>query len=432
MASQGVHEATTSELRHGVSSDQSTRQATEDGRLDRNRSCRTEGHILIDQRAVPSPGTTPKSSIYPDVNAFLAMLPHPSCVQKDKSGETQQKFNDSEAIGPTPSVPHMPGRAKVTPLRSSSFSQGAGRLDDRPERRGTAFQCACCFSEQDSEMGQGGITSWSCDGLVGNASHRICSLCAERYLWSCYETGCMSRLSITQQRQCRFPCLSPTDCDGLIHVSLPVLFASDERAQELFARSSSSTTAIHSTSMNLSVVTARPAAQLPATTGLASKAPVEHPVSASSSSTLPSSTSHSTATRGSIEDDCVVGTRTVVADPSQEEGMHLLRRGIKEHMTNALLRRCPTCRLPFVKNDEGCNKIRCPSCGTTSCYCCNRPVKDYEHFSNLRGADKASLSLCPLWTSHTVDVQRDTRRLQETICNLANQVWEEYLLMPER
>jgi hypothetical protein len=437
MAPQRIHDpfsscakATTSELHYGISSDQSTRQATEDGGFEsKKRSCRTEEHTLIDQRAGLSPSSTTKSSIYPDVNTFLATLPRPSFGQKHLSGEKQQTFYASEDNRSTTSVPRMTGRAKVTSLRSSWFTQGAGRVGDGTERRGTAFQCACCFSEEDAEVGQDGMTSWSCDGLLGNASHRICSLCAKRYLWSCYETGCMSRLSVTQQRQCRFPCLSPTDCDGLIHVSLPVLFASDERAQELFARSSSSPTVILSTPV---VTAARPAAQLPATTGITSKAPVEHPVSSSSSSTQTCTTSHSTATRGSIEDDCAVGKRTVAADPLQDEAMHLLRRGIKEHITNTLLRRCPTCRLPFVKSDEGCNKIRCPSCRTTSCYCCNRPVKDYEHFSNFRDIDKTSLSLCPLWTSHAVDLQRDAMRLQETICNLANQVWEEYLLMPER
>ena len=37
--------------------------------------------------------------------------------------------------------------------------------------------------------------------------------------------------------------------------------------------------------------------------------------------------------------------------------------------------------------------------------------------------------LFPLWTSDSIDQQLDEQRIQETIFKVANQVWEEYLIL---
>lgn len=62
-------------------------------------------------------------------------------------------------------------------------------------------------------------------------------------------------------------------------------------------------------------------------------------------------------------------------------------------MTEALIRKCPKCSEPYVKDDgefalvslvlqtsltislAGCNKISCPSCRTISCYICMKIVR---------------------------------------------------------
>ncbi|KAF8064053.1 hypothetical protein FPV67DRAFT_1503354 [Lyophyllum atratum] len=59
------------------------------------------------------------------------------------------------------------------------------------------------------------------------------------------------------------------------------------------------------------------------------------------------------------------------------EGRHV----IEEAMTGALVRKCPHCTKPFVKED-GCNKMTCAYCRGISCYVCRQPIKDYEHFEN--------------------------------------------------
>lgn len=68
-------------------------------------------------------------------------------------------------------------------------------------------------------------------------------------------------------------------------------------------------------------------------------------------------------------------------------------------MSEALIRRCPKCQQPFVKED-GCNKMRCAQCGTYSCFCCRAIIDSktpYTHFAN-RATDKTG---CPL-VRHTL------------------------------
>ncbi|KAF8527443.1 hypothetical protein BU17DRAFT_34385, partial [Hysterangium stoloniferum] len=62
----------------------------------------------------------------------------------------------------------------------------------------------------------------------------------------------------------------------------------------------------------------------------------------------------------------------------RDEGDHT----IEEAMTKALVRSCPKCKVPFVK-EYGCNRMICSYCGTSSCYICRvqlPAVDPYDHF----------------------------------------------------
>ncbi|GAA5899738.1 hypothetical protein JCM6882_005425 [Rhodosporidiobolus microsporus] len=73
---------------------------------------------------------------------------------------------------------------------------------------------------------------------------------------------------------------------------------------------------------------------------------------------------------------------------------------VEEAMSKALIRRCPKCTEPYIKENGTCNKIVCASCRTLSCYVCGVIVKGYEHFANAgsnapNGSEKGAT--CPLW-----------------------------------
>ncbi|KAF3936306.1 hypothetical protein ABW19_dt0208411 [Dactylella cylindrospora] len=78
---------------------------------------------------------------------------------------------------------------------------------------------------------------------------------------------------------------------------------------------------------------------------------------------------------------------------SKEENSGL-RRGVEEAMTEALLRKCGKCGLPYVK-ESGCNKIPCSRCSTINCYLCQQVIKDYKHFNDTTRGGKAGN--CPLF-----------------------------------
>ncbi|KAG0152379.1 hypothetical protein CROQUDRAFT_35413 [Cronartium quercuum f. sp. fusiforme G11] len=86
----------------------------------------------------------------------------------------------------------------------------------------------------------------------------------------------------------------------------------------------------------------------------------------------------------------------VKLEESKSNSMHV----VAEAMTEALIRKCPKCRQPFVK-EIGCNKMRCMHCGTLSCYVCQQIVAGYEHFAdagpNLKGKKPDPKATCPLW-----------------------------------
>ncbi|KAF9527953.1 hypothetical protein CPB83DRAFT_751558, partial [Crepidotus variabilis] len=83
-----------------------------------------------------------------------------------------------------------------------------------------------------------------------------------------------------------------------------------------------------------------------------------------------------------------------------EQDKHLDgQHAIEEAMTRALMRNCPKCKKPFIK-DHGCNKMCCPNCQTFSCYVCRQIITGYDHFDqqlpNQPGPSRNS-GKCLLW-----------------------------------
>ena len=86
-----------------------------------------------------------------------------------------------------------------------------------------------------------------------------------------------------------------------------------------------------------------------------------------------------------------------------EKGVELeMRKFIEEHVTEAMIRKCPRCTQVidtlvygnmittqicffffqrFYKV-EGCNKMTCSSCGLFICYVCRETINGYDHFTN--------------------------------------------------
>ncbi|KAL4923972.1 E3 ubiquitin-protein ligase RNF216 [Aspergillus undulatus] len=57
------------------------------------------------------------------------------------------------------------------------------------------------------------------------------------------------------------------------------------------------------------------------------------------------------------------------------------RHQVEEAMSEALIRKCPKCKVQIVKED-GCNKMHCIKCGTSMCYVCQKDITKelYNHF----------------------------------------------------
>ncbi|PFH45453.1 hypothetical protein AMATHDRAFT_9204 [Amanita thiersii Skay4041] len=90
------------------------------------------------------------------------------------------------------------------------------------------------------------------------------------------------------------------------------------------------------------------------------------------------------------------------------------QHAIEEAMSAALMRTCPKCKKPFIK-DIGCNKIVCTHCGTLSCYVCRQVIHGYQHFdqnSLASGSSSSSSSSskkkCPLY-----DTSVESRHAEE-------------------
>jgi TRIAD3 protein (E3 ubiquitin-protein ligase RNF216) len=82
------------------------------------------------------------------------------------------------------------------------------------------------------------------------------------------------------------------------------------------------------------------------------------------------------------------------------------RAKVADAMTAAVVRNCPCCKKPFVK-EEGCNKMKCPNCKTLSCYLCRQKISGYEHFCRTPHCDHSSCNKCILFTK---SVHQDDNR----------------------
>ncbi|KAH0579736.1 hypothetical protein H2248_002574 [Termitomyces sp. 'cryptogamus'] len=103
-----------------------------------------------------------------------------------------------------------------------------------------------------------------------------------------------------------------------------------------------------------------------------------------------------------------------------EEDKHLDgRHAVEEAMTQALMRNCPKCQKPFIK-ESGCNKMTCPNCMTLSCYICRQIIKGYDHFNpepkRAATSNNPNAGKCLLWDSveqrHADEVKAAAERAQ--------------------
>ena len=97
---------------------------------------------------------------------------------------------------------------------------------------------------------------------------------------------------------------------------------------------------------------------------------------------------------------------------------------IEEIKTRARLRSCPTCDKTFLK-ESGCNKVTCPNCLTSMCYCCRKivPAQGYDHFY-VEGKDDLhhKLNRCPLWTDDNGDKWLEKKFIKDNIYRMAQEM----------
>lgn len=85
------------------------------------------------------------------------------------------------------------------------------------------------------------------------------------------------------------------------------------------------------------------------------------------------------------------------AEAKAEQGLDE-RHAIEEARTAALIKKCPGCQRPVIK-DTGCNKLKC-QCGKTICDYCGKDIShsQYDHFSSgaVQGFTEQVRKKCPL------------------------------------
>jgi hypothetical protein len=99
-----------------------------------------------------------------------------------------------------------------------------------------------------------------------------------------------------------------------------------------------------------------------------------------------------------------------------------MERQIEEIKTEARIRSCPTCDRTFLK-ENGCNKMKCPTCYTNMCYCCRSviPEQGYTHFF-VQGREETSGGTCPLWTDETMDRQHEADWVKQRLFDMFQQL----------
>ena len=163
--------------------------------------------------------------------------------------------------------------------------------------------------------------------------------------------------------------------------------------------------------------------------------------SLTSFNTLPlSSRSLSDSPEGTLS----MNNSSVDGDGGQKIGKHPLSdnqhhsilgqfvHSVEEAMTKAKVRTCPSCMTKFLKDEDFCNKLKCPSCKTAICYICRSviPAQGYGHFCvHQHGGCAACVGVyCPLWTEVDDDNRRDIAEMRARGLDEANRIWEESLL----
>ncbi|KAL1888839.1 hypothetical protein Sste5346_009317 [Sporothrix stenoceras] len=93
------------------------------------------------------------------------------------------------------------------------------------------------------------------------------------------------------------------------------------------------------------------------------------------------------------------------------------RLNIEEAMSEAMIRICNKCEMPFVK-DYGCNKMTCsrPGCTNVQCYVCHQTC-DYTHFDDTtRGGKEGN---CPLFENaedrHEIEVHDAEEKARQKV-----------------
>ncbi|KAJ3454232.1 hypothetical protein MRS44_018126 [Fusarium solani] len=89
------------------------------------------------------------------------------------------------------------------------------------------------------------------------------------------------------------------------------------------------------------------------------------------------------------------------------------QRRIEEAQSDAVIRRCKGCKVPFMKLD-GCNKMTCPSerCNVVQCYICS-DVCDYSHFDP--SPDRREPDKCPLYDDTKARHQREIDLTEQSL-----------------
>lgn len=109
-----------------------------------------------------------------------------------------------------------------------------------------------------------------------------------------------------------------------------------------------------------------------------------------------------------------------------------------EALTEATMRRCPSCHAQFYKETNSCNKVRCPHCRATMCYVCRRALPHsqsvdsiFTHFCTHRSELDRNCqvcSKCPLWSYYRQEEDDDQERRKLVARDVANRTWEDLLL----
>ena len=107
------------------------------------------------------------------------------------------------------------------------------------------------------------------------------------------------------------------------------------------------------------------------------------------------------------------------AEYKKEQGVSE-RHVLEEAMTNALVRECPKCKVPILK-DGGCNKMTCSQCRTCVCDYCGKDItkEGYGHFENGVGRNPPARTKCPTQDdTHSRNKQRIAEAQKEAMAKI--------------